>query len=936
MGVRMYTLDNGLKVFLSVNKNEPRIFTNVCFRVGSKYDPADTTGLAHYMEHMLFKGSSKIGTLDWEKESELLEQIADLFEQYRQTTDEQERKNIYKKIDQLSYEATQYVAPNEYDKLMSALGAKNTNAYTWVEQTVYVNDIPSNELERWVRLERERFSHVALRLFHTELETVYEEFNMSQDKDFRKVNKALREILFPTHPYGTQTTLGSPEHLKNPSMRNIERYYDTYYVPNNAAICLAGDFDPDEAITLIDQHFGEWKANEFTPFAYEEQAELTQAVKQEVLGQESAYVQLAWRTPGGRDEDYILSVIVKQMLYNEQAGLFDLYLNQEQKVLDANAYCWVFEDYSLLNLYGKARSGQSLEEVEALLLAQMDKLRNGDFPDWLLDAAIRDMKLADLKGVESNSLRVSAMANCFVLGIPWQNFVNRYESLEKLTKADIVNFVQQELRNDNYALVYKREGDNPNIVKVEKPEITPAPLNKEVESEFAKDFLAKTPVPMQPVFADLEGKIQRTEWQPGLRFDYVYNPQNPLFRLDYIFEFGKLNSLDLSLAVTYLPYLGTSKYTAAQIQQEFFRLGLHFEVYNYDERSHVSLTGLEESLEAGLVLVEHILSDVQANESIWQSMVEDILKRRANQKQNKDSILRSAMNSYAAYGAHSPFRYRMPEAELKQKKGEELLHTIKNLHSYEHRVYYYGQLSQTAAQNIIRKHHKVATQLQPPLAAKQFEQLDTTANKVFFTHFPMVQNDILTVSKGTTQFNFEEHKLRDLYNEYFGYGLSSIVFQEIREARALAYSTYAYYTSPAKADKAHYLRTYVGTQPDKVADALPALLGLVDNMPIQKNAIEQARISLLRRIESDRIAPRKYYWEAQSLWDLGLEHDILEDIYKSLQAFKVKDLEDFHQTYIKGRQHNIMVLGDKAQTPFKFLEQYGEIKELSLEELFGY
>ncbi|MCB0636392.1 MAG: insulinase family protein, partial [Lewinella sp.] len=238
MGVRIYTLDNGLRVFLSVNTNEPRIFTNLVFRAGSKYDPADTTGLAHYMEHMLFKGTSRIGAMDWERESALLERIADRFEDYRATQDPDERTTIYADIDRLSYEAAQLVAPNEYDRLVTAIGAKQTNAYTWVEQTVYVNDIPSNELERWLRLERERFGHLALRLFHTELETVYEEFNISQDKDFRKSNNKLRELLFPTHPYGTQTTLGRPEHLKNPSMRNIQRFFDTYYVPNNLAICL--------------------------------------------------------------------------------------------------------------------------------------------------------------------------------------------------------------------------------------------------------------------------------------------------------------------------------------------------------------------------------------------------------------------------------------------------------------------------------------------------------------------------------------------------------------------------------------------------------------------------------------------------------------------------------------------------------------------------
>lgn len=935
LGVRQYTLQNGLRVFLSVNKNEPRIFTNICFRVGSKYDPADTTGLAHYMEHMLFKGTNRIGATNWERESELLEEIADLFETYRQTTDSAERQEIYKKIDQLSYDAALLVAPNEYDRLMTAIGAKDTNAYTWVEQTVYVNDIPSNELHRWVKLERERFRYLALRLFHTELETVYEEYNMSQAKDFRKGHQALRKMLFPTHPYGTQTTLGRPEHLKNPSMRNIEAFFNTYYVPNNAAICLAGDFDPDEAIALIDSHFSDWNSVDFPPFQYEEQPPVKGPLRDEVLGQASSYLQLGWRMGGGRTDDYLLGLLIRQMLYNEQAGLFDLHLNQQQRVLNAEAFNWIYEDYSILGLYGKPREGQSLEEVEQLLLAEMDKLRRGEFPDWLLEAAIRDMKLADLKAVEKNNSRVGAITTCFTLGIPWERFVKRYDWLQSLTKEDIVSFIQNRLLPENYAVVYKRQGDDPNIVKVEKPSITTAPLQKEAISDYARDFLQTPPSRMAPIFADY-ASIHREVWQPGLRFDYVHNPQNPLFRLDYIFEMGKNHSLELGLGFIYLPYLGTTKYSAAEIQQEFFRLGLHFEAYNYDERCHVSLTGLEESMEAGIQLMEHLLSDAQVNIDSWEAVVADIITKRANQKQNKDIILRSALSNYAKFGAASSFTHRMPEAQLRKLPPEAALSWVKNIHQYEHRIYYYGQQSAADAAAIIRRYHKVPSTLKAPPTAKQFPEQVMESNKVYFAHFPMVQNDILMMSKGTPHFNMAEHRIHDLYNEYFGYGLSSVVFQEIREAKALAYSTYAYYNSPVKADRAHYLRAYVGTQPDKVADALPTLINLLENMPVLEVGIEQARLSLLQRIESDRIPPRRLYWEAQGSWDINLEHDILRDIYEQLETSNSQDLINFHEQYVKGRNYHISVMGDRSSTPLKYLEQFGEVQELSMEQLFGY
>lgn len=221
MQVRIYTLDNGLKVYLSLNKDEPRIQTNIVVRAGSKYDPATATGLAHYLEHMLFKGTHEIATLDWPVESSYLEQISDLYEKRRSTTDEAERAAIYTRIDSLSNIAATYAVPNEYDKMVASLGAKGTNAYTSTERTVYVNDIPSNAQEKWMMIESVRFQDLVLRLFHTELETVFEEFNRGQDNDYRKVSEAMNRELYKEHPYGTQTTIGRGEDLKNPSMVKI-------------------------------------------------------------------------------------------------------------------------------------------------------------------------------------------------------------------------------------------------------------------------------------------------------------------------------------------------------------------------------------------------------------------------------------------------------------------------------------------------------------------------------------------------------------------------------------------------------------------------------------------------------------------------------------------------------------------------------------------
>ena len=311
-----YTLSNGLKVFMSLNPEEPRISTNIVVKAGSKNDPSDATGLAHYLEHMLFKGTSQIGSKDWDTEKELLQQISDTYEQRRTVTDDEERKQLYALIDSLSVEAAKYCIPNEYDKMISSLGAKGTNAYTSLERTVYTNDIPSNELERWLMVESERFSELVLRLFHTELEAVYEEFNIGQDSDYRAANKALMKALFKKHSYGTQTTIGTGEHLKNPSMEKIHEFFTTYYVPNNMAIVLAGDIDPDRTVDLITKYFGNFESKEVPEFVPPQEDPIDSVEVYDVYGRDREWVTIAFRFPGVSSEDIPAAEMTANILAN--------------------------------------------------------------------------------------------------------------------------------------------------------------------------------------------------------------------------------------------------------------------------------------------------------------------------------------------------------------------------------------------------------------------------------------------------------------------------------------------------------------------------------------------------------------------------------------------------------------------------------------------
>lgn len=940
---KIYTLDNGLKVYMSVYKDAPRLQTMIAVRTGSKNDPSDATGLAHYLEHMLFKGTSKIASLDWEKEKILLKQISDLYEKNRGDITEEERKKNLEEIDRISNEAAQYVATNEYDKMVSSLGAKGTNAYTWVDQTVYINDIPSNGLAKWVELEGERFSEVVLRLFHTELEAVYEEFNIGQNNAFRKVNKAMMEGLFPTHPYGTQSTIGTGEHLKRPSMEKIHAYFDKYYVPNNMAIVLAGDFNPDEAVDLIKKHFGDYKRQAVEEKHFGTLAPITRVVKKEVFSKEPPTVTLAWRLPGAGSEEAMKARLMDLVLANGKAGLIDLNLVQAQRTgQETYSYLSSMNDYSSFVMVGQPKTGQSLEEVQKLLLAQLARIKKGQFQDWLLEAIINNAEYQEIKGLEYNQARANKMLSAFLYQQEWKEIVNYYDELRKYTKADIVRFANEKIHDYNYVAIYKREGKPNDIYTVEKPQITPVKVNRDAISDFKKNWDGLTSPKLQPAFLDFDQQIQFKKLNSGVEMAYVKNPYNATFSLNYIVDMGEEHDPLLPLAVEYLPFLGTDRYTPAQLQEEFFKLGVSFDVYAAGDVSYVTLSGLERSLEKGAELFEHILANAKPNEQALAELIATKKKERADQKKQKRSVMYYAMRNYARYGKESPLMDRMTEKELDAVKSSELITRIHSLTSYQHDVFYYGEKDINEVAQVLNDHHKVPASMKPIPAKKEYQEIATNEDKVVFVSFPdMTQAEVMLLSKGTEGYNLQEYIDASLYNQYFGSGLSSIVFQEIRESRALAYSAYARHSAPYRPDQAHYYMAFVGTQADKMSQAIPALAEIIEDIPVSEDLMLAAATALTKKLDSERITKSNIYWTYRNNKKKGFDRDVREDLYQHVsqlstdKAATVAAIKKFHAEKVKGRNYTYLVLGDKDKVDMEFLKTLGKVEVYTIDEIFG-
>lgn len=931
---RIYTLDNGLKVYMSVSDEEPRIQTYIAVRVGGKNDPSETTGLAHYFEHLMFKGSQSFGTQDYAAEKPMLDEIEQLFEVYRKTEDEAERKALYKRIDSISYEASKLAIPNEYDKLMASIGAQGTNAYTGYDMTVYVENIPSNQVENWLKIEADRFKNVVIRGFHTELETIYEEKNMSLTQDNRKVYEAMNAALFPNHPYGKQTVLGTQEHLKNPSITNVKNYHDQYYVPNNMAICLSGDFDPEQMIALVDQYFGDMQPNPEIPvLEFEPEQPITEPIVKEVVGLDAANVAIGWRLGGATSADADLANIVGSILYNGQAGLIDLNLNQQQKTLSAYGYPSISADYGYMQLAGRPKQGQSLEEVRDLLLGEVAKLRAGEFDEKLIAAAVNNYKLEMMQYLDSNDGRADAYVQSFINGVEWKDEVVMFDRLSKITKEDIVRFANEKLGEQNYAIIYKRQGKDPNEQKIAKPEITPIVTNRDAQSDFFKAVAASEVKPIEPRFVDFEKDMDRFEAQSGIEVLYKQNSTTDYFSLEYMFDLGTLNDPALGLAFNYAEYLGTLAKSAEQIQSELYALACSFNLRASSSRCYISVSGLGENMTQAMDIVEDLVANAVADETILANVKQSELKSRANAKLNQSRNF-SALQSYVIYGEEG-MKARLSNEEVMALTSEELLAKVREMFNKQHTVVYYGPATKDELLASLNAHHNVPEELQP-LEIKRLANVPTPENKVFIAEYDANQIYYIQYSNRGEKFDVANDADLDLYNEYFGGGMSSIVFQEMREARGLAYSARAYMSTPTYADGCYSYTAYIATQNDKMKQAIEAFDEIINTMPESEAAFNVAKESYINQVRTLRYTKSSVLSAYIRTRDMGLDYDRARDVFEKVQAMTLDDVKAVQQQWVKDRNYYYLILGDSKNLDLNYLRTLGPITFLSQEQIFGY
>ena len=935
MKTRIYTLDNGLKVYLSVNPEKPRIQTYIAVRTGSKNDPAETTGLAHYLEHLMFKGTSKFGTNNPVAEAPLLDEIEARYEAYRKLTDPEARKQAYHGIDSVSQVAAQYFIPNEYDKLMAAIGAEGTNAFTSNDVTCYTEDIPSNEIENWAKIQSDRFQNMVIRGFHTELEAVYEEYNMYLTDDGDKVWSALGKLLTPTHPYGLQTTIGTQEHLKNPSITNIKNYFKKWYVPNNVAVCMAGDFDMDKTIAIIDKYFGQWKpGDDVRQPVFPVQKPLTAPKDTSVIGQQAEEIIVGWLAKKASDAQCDTLSVISSMLTNGKAGLIDINLNQQMKIQGAQAYLEDQQDYSAFLLIGMPKPEQSLEEVRTLMLGEVENLKKGNFSDDLLPSIVNNMELQRQRSLDNNQWRVRQMMNSFIEGKTWAQQTQRMDRIAKMTKEQIVAFANRFFTN-GYATVFKKQGIDSTQKKIDKPAITPIPANRDMMSQFVKDIQNSTVEPIQPKFVDFSKDLTVTQTKKKLPLYYKKNVDNDLFTLVYRYEFGQQDDNRYEIAADYLNYVGTDKLTAAQVKQEFYKMACNYSVNVNPDNMSITLSGLQSQMPKAMELLEEVIRHAKADKTSYDQYVELVLKSRDDAKKDQRTNFQYLVN-YATYGPHNAYRDVMSADQLRQTDPQQLLALLANLPNMKHTVLYYGKLTPEELSKVLGATHKTAKKLADVPHGKAYERQEATSNEILIAPYDAKNIYMMMYHNEGRDWNPEQEGVVDLFNEYYGGGMNGIVFQEMREARGLAYSASARYNTPAKKDEKEYYQTYIITQNDKMMDAVNHFHVILNEMPASETAFNIAKDAATKQLASLRTTKFGVISAYLVAKRKGIDYDLNEKVYNALPALKLQDIVSFEKQLMANKPYRYIILGDEKELDMKALEKFGPIKRLTTEEIFGY
>ena len=924
--VKEYRLENGLTVWLNEDHSQPKVFGAVVVKAGAKDCP--DTGIAHYFEHMMFKGTDRIGTLDYESEKVLLDSIAMKYDELAMTEDTAARARLQKEINELSIRSSEYVIPNEFNRLINRFGGSGLNAATSYDATIYFNTFSPQYMVQWAEINSERLINPVFRLFQSELETVYEEKNMYGDFIGGQVMDTLMARYFGPHPYA-YPIIGSTKNLKNPRLTEMHKFFEDYYVASNMALILSGDFDAQQVMPILEKAFSRIRSGN--------------APKQEKVmlppfnGRETMKVKfpipfikamgLGFRGVSANHEDQVALNIAVNLLNNANGTGYLDKLMVEHKLMGALAINESMNEAGILAVAIMPKLLiQSYSSAEKMVWDEINRVKNGDFSDEMFNSLKLEQKRQYASSLENIDSRATIMMNLFSQGKSWNDYLNEVARIESITKEDVVRVAQKYFSN-NYLCVTKSTGKYPKD-NLPKPAFSPVvPRNADASSSYAKQLEKIPEQQVAPRIIDFEKDVKTSKLTPLVTLYTTPNPLNDIFTLNISYGIGALEQPELMQLTNYLQLLGTESLSFEQFRSRLQSIGstLAFDVT--PDAFVMKVTGFDNHIDETMELVGDFIRHAKADDKKLRQIVDDAKVSEKAFFKSGDNVA-SALLEQVKYGDQSRYLRKLSLSQIKKLKGKDMLAIYDKVRSVQCDLHYCGTLPVEKVIGTIRQHlplerTTVASNSPYYLELKQYDR-----PTVFFIDMPdMAQSIVYGYVKGDPVDDKASRHASQLFSVYFGGDMSSLMFQEIREFRSFAYRTSGRYQLPNHAHKgtAGSFTAMLSTQSDKTLDALGVLDSLIREMPLKPERMEAVKQTLVNRINNDYPPFRNLSEKVASARMEGFDRDPAEEFLRDIATMDMQDISRFYQEQISGRPVVYVITGNRKHIDMKKLAEYGTI-----------
>ena len=924
--VKEYRLENGLTVWLNEDHSQPKVFGAVVVKAGAKDCP--DTGIAHYFEHMMFKGTDRIGTLDYESEKVLLDSIAMKYDELAMTEDTAARARLQKEINELSIRSSEYVIPNEFNRLINRFGGSGLNAATSYDATIYFNTFSPQYMVQWAEINSERLINPVFRLFQSELETVYEEKNMYGDFIGGQVMDTLMARYFGPHPYA-YPIIGSTKNLKNPRLTEMHKFFEDYYVASNMALILSGDFDAQQVMPILEKAFSRIRSGN--------------APKQEKVmlppfnGRETMKVKfpipfikamgLGFRGVSANHEDQVALNIAVNLLNNANGTGYLDKLMVEHKLMGALAINESMNEAGILAVAIMPKLLiQSYSSAEKMVWDEINRVKNGDFSDEMFNSLKLEQKRQYASSLENIDSRATIMMNLFSQGKSWNDYLNEVARIESITKEDVVRVAQKYFSN-NYLCVTKSTGKYPKD-NLPKPAFSPVvPRNADASSSYAKQLEKIPEQQVAPRIIDFEKDVKTSKLTPLVTLYTTPNPLNDIFTLNISYGIGALEQPELMQLTNYLQLLGTETLSFEQFRSRLQSIGstLAFDVT--PDAFVMKVTGFDNHIDETMELVGDFIRHAKADDKKLRQIVDDAKVSEKAFFKSGDNVA-SALLEQVKYGDQSRYLRKLSLSQIKKLKGKDLLAVYDKVRNVQCDLHYCGTLPVEKVIGTIRRHiplERTTVASNSPYY-RELKQYDRPT--VFFIDMPdMAQSIVYGYVKGDPVDDKASRHASQLFSVYFGGDMSSLMFQEIREFRSFAYRTSGRYQLPNHAHKgtAGSFTAMLSTQSDKTLDALGVLDSLIREMPLKPERMEAVKQTLVNRINNDYPPFRNLSEKVASARMEGFDRDPAEEFLRDIATMDMQDISRFYQEQISGRPVVYVITGNRKHIDMKKLAEYGTI-----------